>query len=187
MRSLFVLLATSVLAFGCSSSENTAPAPTPPATETPTPAETAEPAAVEAFELFGEALDESTPTMSFTEVVRDAQALKGKKIITNGTVRASCLKRGCWMEIRPDDERDGVGVTVRFKDYGFFVPLNSRGARVRFEAVVNYTKMTAAQVKEMEAEGGTVTEKNADGTANVVLLMASGVEMRGRKQGTSKN
>jgi hypothetical protein len=52
---------------------------------------------------------------------------------------------------------------------------------VKFQAVVNVTHLNPGQVAEMEAEGGTVT-KLPDGSADVTLLMASGVEMRGRKK-----
>ncbi len=38
------------------------------------------------------------------------------------------------MEVRPEAERDGAGATVKFKDYSFFVPLDSRGARVTLRA-----------------------------------------------------
>ena len=43
-------------------------------------------------------------------------------------------------------------------------------------------QLTAAQVKEYEAEGGVVSNKQADGSASVVELTSSGVLMRGRKK-----
>lgn len=118
-------------------------------------------------------------------IVANADAFDGREVVTNGTVRANCTKRGCWMEVRPDAARDGAGLTVRFKDYGFFVPLDSRGARVKMQAKVAVTVLTKGQVLELEAEGGTVTGKRPDGSAKVTELTASGVEMRGRKK-TSK-
>lgn len=120
-------------------------------------------------------------TAEFADVVATPAKYDGKEIVTNGTVRASCQKRGCWMEVRPDADRAGSSVTVRFKDYGFFMPLDSQGARVRFQATVEVTILTKGEVAEMESEGGTV-DKLPDGSARAILLVASGVEMRGRKK-----
>jgi hypothetical protein len=86
------------------------------------------------------------------------------------------------MDVRPEEDRAALSLTVRFLDYGFFVPLNSRGARVRMEGVTEITTMTAAEVKHMEDEGAEVSGKKADGTAEHVEFTASGVEMRGRKK-----
>ncbi len=161
--------------------EPAAPAPAPVVEETP-----AEEAAPDPFEQFGDTLDKANVMpVEFTEIVAAPEAFRGKEVITNGTVRASCQKRGCWMEVRPDADRAGDSVTVRFKDYGFFMPLDAQGSQVTFQAFVRVTKLSKAQVDEMEAEGGTVV-KNADGTATSIELTASGVEMRGRKVTTTK-
>lgn len=162
------------------------PAPTEePVVETPeTPEET--PPAEEPVEVwdeqFGDDLEDGIQEIAFAELASKAAELDGQEFITRGTVRASCTKRGCWMEVRPTDDRNGAGLTTRFKNYGFFVPLNSRGAEIKMQFKVNATELTAAQVKEYEAEGGVVTNKKEDGTASVVELTATGVLMRGRKK-----
>lgn len=38
-----------------------------------------------------------------------------------------CQKKGCWMNL---DLGDGEQTFVKFKDYGFFMPLNSKGEEV---------------------------------------------------------
>ena len=35
-----------------------------------------------------------------------------------GTILSTCPKKGCWMNVRVDEDT----ILVRFKDYGFFVP-----------------------------------------------------------------
>lgn len=35
-----------------------------------------------------------------------------------------CSKKGCWMTLDMDDEKE---VMVKFKDYGFFMPLDAKG------------------------------------------------------------
>lgn len=183
-RSLFL----SLVLVGCAA-EETAPDTKEEATETPaetspTPEETApveEP--VEIWdEAFGDDLEEGVEEIEFADLVARAAELDGQQFITRGTVRASCTKRGCWMEVRPTEDRNGAGLTTRFKNYGFFVPLNSRGAEIKMQCKVNATELSAAQVKEYEAEGGVVTDKKADGSASVIELTATGVLMRGRKK-----
>lgn len=160
------------------------PAPGAPVEEAPVEEETetpAEEATAEPFEQFGAKLGKRDE-VDFTALLESPVAYKGKTVITSGVVRQNCNKRGCWMDVRPETDRAALSLTVRFKNYGFFVPLNSRGARVRMEGIVKVTEMTAEEVLHMEEEGATVTGKKADGSAEVVEFTAAGVEMRGRKK-----
>ncbi len=172
------LVVTTVIAGSLAACGSAEPAPAPEATVEQPPAQV-EPAS-DPFELFGAALDPAVESVAFNLVLATPDAYAKKTIATSGSVRAACEKRGCWMEIRDPGDRASTGLTVRFKNYGFFVPLNSRGADVRIQGVVKVQKMTAAQVKEMEAEGGTVANKQPDGSATAIEFTATGVEMRGR-------
>lgn len=134
----------------------------------------------EAPELFGKPLKEGVTVVDFDELVANPIAYKGATIETRGAVRASCTKRGCWMEVRSATNAASAAITVRFANYSFFVPLDSRGSNVRFQGKMNVVTLSAAEVKELEAEGGTV-EKLPDGTAQAITFIATGVEMRGRK------
>ena len=86
------------------------------------------------------------------------------------------------MEVRPEDDRGGAAITVRFKDYKFFVPLSSRGAHVAMQGKVLVTTLSAEDVAHMESEGATVAGKLPDGTAKQIQFTATGVEMCGRKK-----
>jgi len=181
-RHVVVLLFSGL--FACGTEVQKGPASVgAPAGEPAAPEETAEetPAVEEPFELFGDELGNSK-VVSFEELLANPTAYRGKKVITSGVVRQNCQKKGCWMDVRPADDRSATSLTVRFKDYGFFVPLNSRGARVRMEGVTKVTSMTAEEVQHMEDEGAEVPGKKADGSAEVIEFTASGVEMRGRKK-----
>ena len=46
-----------------------------------------------------------------------------------GKIKEVCSKKGCWMTLDIGNDKE---VMVRFKDYGFFMPLNAEG-----EVVVN--------------------------------------------------
>lgn len=49
-----------------------------------------------------------------------------KNVIIEGTIVEVCPQMGCWMWV----EQNGEKVFVRFKDYGFYVPMDAAGNRV---------------------------------------------------------
>jgi len=160
-----------------------------PAVETPaaeqeeetTPAEE-EPAKPKG-EMFGAKINPETPATALEEIMKTPEGFAGKNLMTEGTVRQVCQKRGCWAEVRPNEARDSdATMTVRFKGYSFFLPKDSRGAKVKLEGELNIQALTAEEVKHYEEEGATFPDKKADGTASVTQFIASGVEMTGRKK-----
>ena len=76
------------------------------------------------------------------------------------------------MELAPSE--GGPGVRVTFKDYGFFVPTDSAGARARIQGTVEVTELSAAEAEHLSSEGGSV----GPGAQREVRLVASGVELR---------
>jgi hypothetical protein len=128
-------------------------------------------------ELYGEPLDNDARFVRFPDVLATTETLVGQTFQTEGIVRAVCQVRGCWMEIRDFDNVDSAGMTVRFYDYGFFMPLDSRGADVLIQGEVDYLDLTVEEVAELEAEGYDLGVKNDDGTASILEFTATGVEM----------
>lgn len=100
---------------------------------------------------------------------------EGKTVTVEAKVRKACEKKGCWMELAGADK--GPGVRVTFKDYGFFVPLDSAGSTAKVEGVVKVAELSPERAKHYEAEGATVP-KGKDGKYREVQLVASGVELR---------
>jgi hypothetical protein len=84
------------------------------------------------------------------------------------------------MEVRSLDDPSSENVNVRFLDYGFFVPLDSRGAIVRIEGTPAVRTLSAEEVEELLAEGYDPGIVREDGTAQLVSFTASGVMMWNR-------
>jgi hypothetical protein len=99
----------------------------------------------------------------------------GKTVAVEATVRKACERKGCWMELAGAEK--GPGVRVTFKDYGFFVPLDSAGSTARVEGTVKVTELAAERAKHYESEGAQVA-KDKDGKYREVQLVALGVELR---------
>ena len=126
--------------------------------------------------LRGEAIG-SSPVVALREVIRNPARYAGRTVIIEGRIRGVCQKKGCWMEI----SGRGGGLRVTFKDYGFFVPKDSKGKRVRAEGIVEVKTLSKADADHLAGEGARI-RRNRDGTATEIGFVASGVEIRaGRK------
>lgn len=129
-------------------------------------------------EYFGAALTGAYEVATVEQVFANPDVYKSKAIRLAGIVRTVCQQRGCWMEVRPEEDREGVSVRVTFKGYAFFMPKDSRGANVTLEGSVKVVTLTPEEVTHYEAEGATFDKKNADGSVTSVNVIANGVEMR---------
>ena len=59
-----------------------------------------------------------------------------KTVLVEGNVRQACTRKGCWMELSEGPGAAAPGCRVTFKDYGFFVPTDSAGAKATVEGSV---------------------------------------------------
>tara|TARA_R110002049_G_scaffold4377_9_gene30567 strand:- start:4816 stop:5328 length:513 start_codon:yes stop_codon:yes gene_type:complete len=93
-------------------------------------------------------------------------------------IKEVCVKKGCWMKLPLAEETETM---VRFKDYGFFMPLDSKGQEVIVEgkAFVQMTSVKdlqhyAADAGKSEEEIAKITEPKKEFAfeANGVLLKA---------------
>lgn len=134
-----------------------------------------------------EAKTEAAPTLTRGEKLKGAESVElarllaspadyeGKTVMVEAKIRKACEKKGCWMELAGTEK--GPGVRVTFKDYGFFVPLDSAGSTAKVEGVVKVALLEEAKAKHYEAEGATVP-RGKDGKYREVQLVAVGVELR---------
>lgn len=74
-----------------------------------------------------------------------------------GTINEVCSVKGCWMTLNMGDDNQ---VMVKFKDYGFFMPLNAEG-----EVVVNgkafITETPVEELKHYAEDAGKSSEEIA--------------------------
>lgn len=174
MRLVVSALLAAVVATAC---ETAPPAPAPAAeTARPGPSPAASAAPGRATKSYGAPLGQAAAA-ALTDVLTKPDGFEGKEVMVEGEVRRACSKKGCWMEIAESTAADARGARVTFKDYGFFVPLDSAGAHAKLRGVVNVALMKKGHVEHLEEEGAKVANKNPDGTAKEVQFVASGVEL----------
>ena len=154
-----VLLLTIVLAAACNTRPRPAPAPV---------------AAADGKKIYGQALAPAAPiTVAALLANPDGKAT----VTVEGSVRKACTRKGCWMELAESPKEGTPGCRVTFKDYGFFVPTDSAGAKARVQGVVEVDTLPASSVRHYEEEGAVFAGKQPDGTAKEVRLVATGVEL----------
>jgi hypothetical protein len=114
------------------------------------------------------------PNVKLAELLKAPAPHEGKTVAVEGTVRKTCSGKGCWMELATGEK--GPGVRVTFKDYGFFVPLDSSGKTARVEGLVKVAELSEDTAKHFEGEGA-IVPRGADGKPREVQLIASAVEL----------
>ena len=89
-----------------------------------------------------EEVKEAKEEIAYTSIgmeINDADALSSERMMTHykglktgdtipakmkGKITEVCSKKGCWMKLDMGNDEE---VVVRFKDYGFFMPLDAKG------------------------------------------------------------
>jgi len=114
---------------------------------------------------------------SLASVLAEPARYAGEPLRVEGHVRRACTAMGCWMELAESRADDAPGCRVIMKDHAFFVPTNSAGSNARVEGTLSVRRIEPAQVAHMESEGASFPHKAADGSADEVRFVASGVEL----------
>ena len=104
----------------------------------------------EAGETFGALLDTSLPTLSLSELIRDAQANVGRNLLIETRVGNVCQRKGCFFMAL-----DGsLAVRVSFRDYGFFIPTDSGDKLVTLAGELVSRELTGEQAAHFNADMG---------------------------------
>ncbi len=99
----------------------------------------------------------SAKAVPLTTVLASPKAYTKDAVVVEGVIEKSCTAKGCWMELAPAPGEKTVHVT--FKDEKFVIPLSARGMQARAGGVVSVTR-------------------HADGTADEISFVASGIELK---------
>ncbi len=114
------------------------------------------------------------PAIAVTQLVASARTYTARPVIVEGVITRECTEKGCWMQVAPSAEANGMRVT--FKDYAFFIPQSMVGRRARMEGMTKVTTHSKAAADHLIGEGAQL-QRNADGSATEVQFVASGVEL----------
>lgn len=74
-----------------------------------------------------------------------------------GNIEEACQKKGCWMKVSVAGMEEPMRVT--FKDYGFFVPLDSDGKQVVMEGEIRMDTTDVETLKHFAEDAGKSQEE----------------------------
>jgi len=117
------------------------------------------------YENFGQDVDVKQALLSKEEMAAKFNLLKEGdtlQVAFTSTIKEVCQKKGCWMQVDLESEKSSF---VRFKDYGFFAPMNAAGHEVvmqgkAFVSIVSVDELKhyAKDAGKSEAEIAAITE-----------------------------
>jgi Domain of unknown function (DUF4920) len=122
----------------------------------------------------GEPIGDS-PAVAFADVLKEPAKFAGKTVRIEGVVERVCKAEGCWMQIAPKpDAVESVRVTF---DHKFNVPKDADKWKFRAEGEFSLKVLSKEEVEHLVKDDGAKIKTNADGTANEVSFLATGVEL----------
>lgn len=97
--------------------------------------------------------DEITPdgAVELTELRKKMEKADELSLKVSGEIESCCAKKGCWMIL---EDENGESVRVTFKDYGFFVPLDSQGKKVVMEGKAFYKITPIDELRHYAEDAG---------------------------------
>lgn len=102
-----------------------------------------------AYEYFGDSISiESAATDA--AVLDSLSARDSIEVTMTSTIQAVCQAKGCWMDVQLGDNL----MTVKFWDYGFFVPLDAAGNKVYMKGWAKKTENSVEWLKHKAQDAG---------------------------------
>lgn len=110
---------------------------------------------------------------SFGDEITDANAISAEEMRTKfknlkkgdtlnikftSTINEVCKKKGCWMKLDLGEEQESM---VRFKDYGFFMPLNADNKEVVVNGKAFVTEISVDELQHYAKDAGKSEEEIA--------------------------
>ncbi|MEZ7916768.1 MAG: DUF4920 domain-containing protein [Polaribacter sp.] len=131
-----------------------------------------------AFASFGDKISNEKVVASKEMLLKFEDMIVGDTIHVKfaSEIKEVCAAKGCWMKLPLTAEKE---VMVRFKDYGFFMPLDSQGKEVVLEGKAFVQTTSVAELRHYAKDAGkskeeiaaiTTSKKEFSFEANGVLL-----------------
>ena len=96
-------------------------------------------------------------------------------------INSVCKAKGCWMKLDLENDKESM---VKFKDYGFFVPLNSDNREVIVNGKAYVTEVSIEELRHFAKDAGKSEEEIAKivDTEFTYAFIADGVLMKEKNE-----
>lgn len=113
------------------------------------------------YASFGEKITDEN-VISKEEMASKFEALKSGDTIAikfASNINEVCKAKGCWMKLDLGDKKESM---VRFKDYGFFVPLDADKKDVIVNGIAYVTETSVEELQHFAKDAGKTEEEIAE-------------------------
>ena len=139
------------------------------------------PIAVEnGMSFFGEKITPDN-AMTYDQLLQKLETVDSlTNVKVKGSIDGVCQAKGCWMSIVSDSDKSKESMFVKFKDYGFFMPLDASGSTAIMEGKVYKEETSVEELRHYAEDEGKSAEEIAAITEPVTELkfMAHGVILK---------
>jgi hypothetical protein len=118
----------------------------------------------------------SADAVPVADVLAAPDKYVGKPVRVVGAISSVCQTKGCWMRLGGNPN-----VMVKFKDYGFFMPLDSAGREAIVEGELSVREIPVAEQRHYLEDAGKHAEaQKITAPTRQVSFMAAGVALKKR-------
>ena len=110
------------------------------------------------YQSFGEMITNENVMTKEVMLSKFSEMKKGDTLTVKfaSSIDEVCTKKGCWMKLSLNDEAQTM---VRFKDYGFFMPLDSKGNEVIVEGKAFINETSVDELRHYAEDAGKTKEE----------------------------
>jgi hypothetical protein len=104
----------------------------------------------ENYEVFGAEVDAWDTAIELSELINTPEDFTNKVITIETEIAEVCEKKGCFFVANAGSE----SARITFKDYGFFIPTDSKGKTVKLIGTFNVKELTEGEAKHYAEDAG---------------------------------
>ena len=121
------------------------------------------------YPYFAGAEFDKNAAITESEVVEMINGFDGTptELVFTTQITETCKKKGCWMNVAAGDEN----IRVSFKDYDFFVPLDSEGHQTILSGTLFYDTLTVEQLRHYAMDAN-ATQDSLDKILDPIITLS---------------
>ncbi|MCW9706343.1 DUF4920 domain-containing protein [Fodinibius salsisoli] len=111
----------------------------------------------EDYRVFGDRFESGESVVSLDELISADSTFNEQAITTEGVISQVCKKKGCFFILNKEGTDRHARIT--FKDYGFFIPTNTAGSKVKLNGIFQVKELSEEKAKHYAKDSGDDPDK----------------------------
>ena len=107
------------------------------------------------YTIYGDSTMTPEGVISGEKLIELLNTQDSAMVKVEGVISEVCSKKGCWMDVNIGGENT---LSVKFMDYGFFMPLDAAGTTAIIEGMAKIEMQTVEWLKHKEEDAGSSQE-----------------------------